>query len=134
MEFIVTAFREGGWAMYIILLGILLSWGVAAVAGVVATISRGALPAMVLGCLTLVGGLGTGIAGLGGYAVGLAKVEEAIPRAAPENRERLRTRGEELVRYPLYFGLFGSSVPLAVGTIVLGVGMVRRREGTPSER
>ena len=128
---LVTMFREGGWAMYVVLafgmLGLLLAFldfvlGVATVAG------RGSRAATIgVGVATVVVGLLIVGGGVGGWQHGLATMEEAITFASPEHREALRSKGAELASYPLYFGLAMSAVPLLAGFAAIVLGLIVRK-------
>jgi len=125
MAVIAEAFRTGGVWMYLILMGVVLGWPLAFL-GLLTLFSKKAKLMMASGALVCLIGLGTLGIGVVGYATGMAEVEEAVEKATPEHRERLRAAGEGYASYPLYFGFGGSSVPLLLGLLMLGAGVMKR--------
>lgn len=123
------AFRTGGVWMYLILTAVLVGWPLAGL-GLLTLLSKKAKVAMIAGGLVTVIGLGTAAIGVVGYTVGMAEVDEAIERATPENRERLRETGAEYAAYPLKFGFGAASVPLLLGLLTFGAGVMKRGKVT----
>ena len=126
MDVLVEAFRMGGVWMYLILAACILGWPLALIGLAVGLISKNSKVAIVGGAVVLAIGLGTAGLGTIGYVSELGTVEAALEKATPANRERLRQKGQEIANYSLYFGLGGGSVPLLMGLVTLGAGIVRR--------
>jgi hypothetical protein len=125
MEVVAEAFRTGGVWMYLILTIAVFGWPLSLLAPLTLLTKKAKL-AIAAGIISGLVGLAAIGVGAAGYAVGMAEVEEALTKASPEYRERLRVRGEEYASYSLYFGLGAGSVPLLFGLLALGGGIAMR--------
>jgi hypothetical protein len=111
MESPLMAFREGGWAMWVVLgldgcVGILVPIAlivaiVARVTGKMRSLSLGLGIVATLMCLMPM------CAGVGGYLLGMDQVEAAVAGVDPAMQQELRTAGEAEASNNLSFG-FGS--------------------------
>lgn len=105
---LVQSFREGGAAMYAILLlnacGGLLGPVALLVAGVARFTNKGRTAALVLGILALMAAILPMCAGAGGYYLGMSRVEHAVLLTAPAYKEILLETGRSEASNNLTFG------------------------------
>lgn len=114
-------FRDGGVFMYVILLLGGLSLALA-IGLVVLPILRLRVPAPAW----LLGPMLTGAVGLLGTVVGLRMAQEAVLYASAELQGTLMAAGLGIALITTFFGWFVAVIPLALGTLGLGVGLVVR--------
>ncbi len=118
MTFLFDYIREGGFAMYVMLLIALVTHPLAIGAVVTTFGSRRGLT-LALGVTTLVlAGLLVG-SGVLGYVLGMRNVDEAVRFADPEFAAALRAQGAEEADNNLYFAVILGAFPLLAGSIAL---------------
>lgn len=106
-----SAFRDGGWPMYVVLAVDLCAAGFVPLALVLAVVARFKMnlrgAALGVGVVALLSALVPMCAGVGGYMLGMHKVEAAVAVASEDQRETMRAMGEAEAGTNLSFG-FGS--------------------------
>lgn len=130
MEGLVTAFQEGGAAMYVILaldgaLAVcLLVIGMVVLGG--RSSSAGSRVARVLAVGGMLGAFLPILAGAGGYALGMTQVRAALAVVAPDQKEALLTRGEQEAAHNLWFGGGSGLVCLVVSGAITALAFAGR--------
>ena len=109
--FVVEAFREGGWFMYVVTGVGLLATLTALTAFAMALTAKIRQPSLAIGVAALVLGLLVPVTGFVGYLLAMQSVFGAVSYADPSSRATLLSQGISEAMNLVIFGLVCGAVP-----------------------